>query len=162
MDNNPNIILNLVARNERTCEVWADSHNESFYLPAKLGGTKLNPRKVDKNQDATHRAVTPIFEGEDSEPTLQITFSKRPKNPELGYLLGSDRELCDIFLGTSDQYVSRKMFAISFNQYNEVTMKTSSSNLTVVDYSKQSGERWNFTVRHFSRISSRSRLLLES
>lgn len=55
-----------------------------------------------------------------SEPALQITFSRKPKNPELGYLLGGDRELCDILLGCPDDSISHRMFAISFNQYNEV------------------------------------------
>ncbi|KAF6221946.1 hypothetical protein HO133_001914 [Letharia lupina] len=64
-----------------------------------------------------------------SEPALQITFSREPKNPELGYLLGSDRELCDILLGCPDDSISHLMFAISFNQYNEPTSHRSAAEI---------------------------------
>ena len=147
-DNNPDIILKLVARSELACQVWADPQNEAFYLPQQFERSNQKPREVAVNPDGTRRAVTPISEGvKVSEPALQITFSKTPKNPELGYLLGSDRELCDIYLGNLDEYISGKMFAIFFNQYNEVIMKSSSRNSTVVKYSTQSAERRNFTVR---------------
>lgn len=148
MDNNPDIIVKLVARSAIACQVWADPHNEAYYIPNQFRKPDEKPREVAVHPDDTRRAVTPPSEGvKVSEPALQITFSKSPKNPDLGYLLGSDRDICDIFLGDLDECISRKMFAISFNQYNEVIMKSSSRNKTVVRYGTQSAERRNFTVR---------------
>ena len=80
-----------------------------------------------------------------SEPALRITFSRKPKNPELGYLLGSDPELCDILLGSSCDCISKQMYTIAYNQDNEVIMKSSSNNETLVIYGDQKAKRRNFT-----------------
>ena len=79
------------------------------------------------------------------EPALQIAFSKKPKNPELGYVLGSDRALCDLFLGYTNDCISERMFAISFTQNNEVIMKSWSRLAIAVSYGSQSEERGVFT-----------------
>lgn len=148
-DNVPDIIIRLVARNAMSCQVWADKHNEAFYVPCLFEESNEKPREVAANLDDTDRAVTPPSEGvKVSEPALQITFSNKPKNPELGYILGSDRDSCDVFLGTLETYISRNMFAIRFNEHNEVIMRSSSGNKTVVKYGGQTAERRNFTVSH--------------
>lgn len=151
--NNPNIIIRLVARNAIACQVWADPHNEAFYLPARFEESSEKSREVTASPDDTHRAVTPSSEGMTvSEPALQICFSNQPRNPELGYVLGSHRESCDVFLGTLKQYISHNMFMIQLNEQDEVMMKSSSGNQTVVKYGGQIAERRNFTVRQISRL----------
>ena len=145
-DNNPDIILKLVARTHRAHVVWADRHNESFYLPPRVEVTKKDPQEVVVNPDGTSRQPTPSSEDvRVSEPALQIDFSKKPKKPELGYVLGSDRKSCDILLGLVDDCISNQMFAVSFNQYNEVVMKSSAKNATVVKYGRRIAKRTNFT-----------------
>lgn len=148
-DSNPDIIITLVAHGHRAHDVWADPQNESFYLPPSSQANNGGPREVVVSPDDCFRALTPSPDEpglvKASEPALQITFSKKPKNPGLGYVLGSDRENCDIFLGSTDDLISHQMFAISFNQYNEVIMETSSRNGTVVTYGTQIAKRKNFT-----------------
>lgn len=148
-DNNPNIILTLVAQSHRAHNVWADPHNESFYLPPVSQAIDGDPPEVDVSPDDCFRQVTPSTDDpgllKTTEPKLQITFSRLPKNPGVGYLLGSDRELCDICLGPIEDRISHGMYAISFNQNNEVVMKSSSGNPTVVTYDRQTEERRNFT-----------------
>lgn len=83
--NEPDIIVTLVARTHRAGEVWAHPHNESFYIPPLCQANSGVPREVEVSKDSVFRAVTPDEEIEPSEPALQITFSRRPKNPRLGY-----------------------------------------------------------------------------
>lgn len=148
-DNNPNIIVTLVARSHRAHEAWADSHNEPFYIPPKSHARDGRPRKeiVGPNDDV--RQKTPDEDDpnmiEPSEPALQIKFSEKPRNPELGYLLGSDRKVCDIFFGSTDDWISQRMFIINLNQYNEVTMTTLTKANVIVSYGKQQGTRRKFT-----------------
>lgn len=147
--NNPNIIVTLVGRNFRTNAVWADPHNESFYLPPWSQATHGRPREVINKSQNGSRQLTPDANDPNllraTEPALQITFNKKPKNPELGYLLGSDRKLCDIFLGCADDCISERMFTMSFNQYNEVIMRSLPKHDVLVSYGKQQEKRRNFT-----------------
>ena len=148
-DNDPNIIVTLEAHSSRACTFWADPHNESFYIAPICQATSVSPQKVVEGRNNAIRAVTPDPKDpgrvKPREPALQLTFSEKPKKPELGYVLGSDRETCDIYLGTLDDCVSPQMFAISFNQNNEVIMKSRSSHATAVTYSAQTEERAVFT-----------------
>lgn len=148
-DNDPNMILTLVAHGHRATDVWADPHNKSFYLPPVSQAVNGKPSKAVVTKDGRSRQPTPSPNDrgrlKTSEAKLQITFGNKPKNPEVGYLLGSDRELCDIFLGSIEDCISQRMFTISFNQYNEVIMTSSSSNATLVKYHRQKGDRMNFT-----------------
>lgn len=148
-DNDPNIILRLEAHGHRAHNLWAHPHNEAFYLPPLSEATNGGLREIVVSPDDWSRELTPGPRDPGlikvTEPALQITFSKKPKNPELGYLLGSDPESCDIILGSMDDCISHRMFAISFNQYNEVIMETMSRNTTVVTYGGQTGTRRNFT-----------------
>lgn len=147
-DSNPCIILTLVAHGHRAHALWADKHNKAFYIPPTSQATTGVPREKVVNSKDISRALTPSPEDPSivkmSEPKLQITFSNMPKNPSVGYLLGSDRETCDIFLGSLDDCISHQMMTITFNEYNEVVMKSSSRNETVVAYGGQKGKRKNF------------------
>ena len=80
-----------------------------------------------------------------SEPALQITFDKKPNNPALGYILGSDRNLCDIYFGSANDGIDHQMFTITLNQYNQVVMTTLTNANLMVRYDKQLEERKNFT-----------------
>ena len=148
-NNKPHIIATLVAQSHRAFTVWADPHNEPFYLRPLSQAVDGPPREMVVNPvDGSARQVTPEANEPDliepSEPALQITFSRKPKHPELGYLIGSDRDLCDIFLGSADDRISQFMFTMSFNRYNEVIMTSWSKNDIFINYGKQTAKRRNF------------------
>ena len=145
----PNTIVTLVGCNARTNQVWADPHNKDFYLPPVSQATHGRVRKWVVDSKNRSRQLTPDPNDparvKSREPALRITFSKKPKNPKLGYLLGSDRTLCDIFLGSADDSISEQMFALSFNRYNEVIMTSFSKYDVLVSYGKQQVKRKKFT-----------------
>ena len=158
-NNNPDIIVTLVADGYRALQMWENTYNESRYISnssqATNGGmrpTDPSLRDISPSPEDTFRETTPS--GDDlaldpvPEPAVQFAFSKPPKNPELGFLLGSDEEVCDMFLGSSDDCISRRMLSISFNEYNEVILNSTSGNKTQVSYSIdgiQSATRKTFT-----------------
>ena len=148
-DNDPNIIVTLISQGHRTGTVWAHPYNESFYLPPLCQATSKIPREIQVYPKDPFREVTPDDEDptfiKPSEPSLQITFSRKPKNPGLGYLLGSEPELCDIFLGSLDDSISQQMFTISLNKHNEVILTSLSRKQTSVTYGNQEAKRRNFT-----------------
>lgn len=119
-NNKPHIIATLVAQGFRAFTVWADPHNEPFYLRPLSQAVDGRPRKMAVNPvDGTARQVTPDADDPNlikpSEPALQITFSRKPKHSELGYLIGSDRDLCDIFLGSADDLAISCSQCLSIN-----------------------------------------------
>ena len=138
-DNNPDIIVTLVADGIRAPEVWKDTFNESRYLPRAPQVTNGGQRELDTSTESNVRGASPPDDHHSlapvMEPALQLTFSNPPKNPEIGYLLGSDKEICDVFLGSWDDAISPCMFSISFNQFDEVILQSSSTNKTQVSYS---------------------------
>ena len=148
-DNNPNIIATLVADTYRAGTVWADPHNAPFYLHPLSQAVDGRPRKVVVSSvDGIFKQLAPDANDpcliKASEPALQVTFSRKPKHPELGYLIGSDRSLCDIFLGSADDRIGQFMFTMSFNHYNEVIMTSLSENDILISYGKQTAKRRNF------------------
>ena len=57
-----------------------------------------------------------------------MTFDKRPKDPNTGYLFGSGTEICDVLLDTANSRgISRRVFSIQYEQ-------------------KRSGSRFEFRV----------------
>ena len=148
-DNDPNVMVTLISQGHRTGIVWAHPHNEPFYLPPLCQATSEVPWETEVDPKDLFRELTPDEEDpmfiKPSEPALQIHFSRKPKNPELGYLLGSDPELCDILLGFMDDSISHKMFTISLNQHNEVMLTSLTDRQTSVRYGRQEAKRRNFT-----------------
>ena len=129
-NNNPDIIVTLLADGYRAQQVWEHKCNEDRYVS--------QPPQATNRGSPEHRIreITPSPDDLQSvlSPATQLTFSKPPKNPEIGYLLGSDEKACDMVLGFSDDCISRHMYCISFNEYNEVVMKSWSRNDTEVSY----------------------------
>ena len=148
-DNDPNIILTLVAHGHRATDVWADPHNNPFYIPPFSQAVNGEPLDAVVSKEDPFRQLTPTPDDpgrqKTTEAKLHITFGNKPKNPEVGYVLGSDRETCDIFLGSLEDCISHQMYTISFNQHNEVIMTSASGNPTAVKYHKQKADRTKFT-----------------
>lgn len=160
-DNNPDIILTLVSDCAGASEVWEHFFNESKYLPHAPQATKPVIRELEPSpDDDLFRDRTPPPEELEpkKEPGLQLAFSNPPKNPALGYLLGNDEEVCDVYLGSTRKHgISACMFSIFFNEHNELILKSSNSttiNPTRVTYSidgTQDGTQ-QVTRKHFSWI----------
>ena len=151
-DNQPDIILTLVADGTDASEAWGHSFNESRYLPYAPQASNGDICELEPSPNDPFREKTPPAEraAPRKEPTLQLTFSNPPKNRELGYLLGSDEEVCDVYLGPTDQAISACMLCIYFNECNELTLRSSNStiNSTRVTYSinkTQEVERKHFS-----------------
>ena len=128
MSNNPDVIVTLVAQGNAR-RMWAHSHNEPFYIPPTSPGRNEGSREVIGS----------------SEPALQITFSRKPKNPALGYLLGRDRNICDIFIESTVEMIRDRMFIIAVNQHNQVIMTSLTDEKISVSYGKQRQTRRKFT-----------------
>ena len=147
--NDPNVIVTLLPRSFRAYNTWADPHNEPFYIPPKSPGHDEGSREVVGSSASDARQPTPEADDpgmtEPYEPALQITFSRGPKNPALGYLIGSDRSICDIYFGSTHDWISQKMFTITVNQYNQVIMTSLNNAKILVSYDKQQEERRKFT-----------------
>ena len=154
-NNQPDIILTLVADCPGASEAWEHRFNESRYLPHAPQATNWVPCELEPSPNNLFRATTPPASGvpPKKEPGLQITFSNPPKNPELGYLLGNDEEVCDVYLGSTDEAISACMLSISFNDSNELILRSSNStsiNSTRVTYSIDGIQQ--VTRKHFSWI----------
>ena len=157
-DNNPDVILTLVSDCTRASEVWEHLFNESRYFPHAPQATNEDLRELEPSpDDDLFRERTPPSEGPGvepkKEPGLQLTFSNPPKNPALGYLLGSDEEVCDVYLGSTRDHISACMLSISFNEHNELILRSSDSptiNPTQVTYTMDGTQQVKRT--HFSWI----------
>ena len=157
-DNKPDVILTLVADCTRASEVWEHLFNESRYLPYAPQATNGDLCELELSpDDDLFRETTPPSEGPGvepkKEPGLQLRFSNPPKNPALGYLLGSDEEVCDVYLGSTKDTISACMLSISFNEHNELILRSSDSpkiNPTRVTYSIDGTQQ--VTRTHFSWI----------
>ena len=157
-DNQPNVILTLVADGADAIQAWGHIFNESRYLPHAHHTTNVPICELEPKPNNFFRERTPPAKGPGAapkkEPGLQLTFSNPPKNPELGYLLGSDEEVCDVYLGSTEQGISDCMLSISFNESNELILRNSNStsiNSTRVTYSINN-ERQGVQRKHFSWI----------
>ena len=160
-DNKPDVIVTLVADCARASEIWQHLFNESRYLPHAPQATSVRIREIEPSPNNLFREKTPPSThpglAPKKEPAIQLTFSNPPKKPELGYLLGSDEEDCDVFLGSTDDAISGCMLSISFNENNEVILQSSSINATRVSYSidgTQVVTRTNFTWIFLPEVQS--------
>ena len=144
-NNNPNIIVTLLPRSFRAYDAWADPHNAPFYIHPDSQATDRHPQGVTIGQDDARQPITDANKNAPSEPALQLSFSRKLRNLELGYLLGSDRSICDIYLGSLDDKIRQRMFVVDFNKYNDVVLKSISDANVLVSYDKQEEERKQFT-----------------
>lgn len=109
-----NLIVRLVALNEKTRNAWKDPHNASFYVPVSL---------IASEHREGSRPDTGIdeIESPDSEPEIRLTLNDFPKDLSEGFMFGQDKDSCDI---CSDAFnVSRQVFSITINKKCQVVLK---------------------------------------
>ena len=153
-DNRPDIILTLVADGTDASQAWEHPFNKSRYLPHAPQATNGDICELEPSENDLFREKTPPAEraAPKKEPGLQLTFSNPPKNRELGYLLGSDEEVCDVYLGSTGQAISASMLCIYFNECNELILRSNSTsiNSTRVTYNIDKAQEVERT--HFSWV----------
>ena len=85
--------------------------------------------------DIPSRGTTPAGPEQD-EPLgsrIHLTFDKKPKNIEKGFVFGSDPQICDVLLGGWGGF-SRQHFRITFNARGDVILEDTSRVVTCVGY----------------------------
>lgn len=120
-------ILNLVPLNEAALKAFNHTHN------------KLRKHPQGCSSDASEREVTPSTRasspGEDDH--LVLSLSQPPKDPALGFVLGSDPIQCDIIIGSRREGVSGRHFIIAFDEFGKIIMRDISKRGSEVSYNGQ-------------------------
>lgn len=111
------LIVRLVALNEKTRNAWKDPHNASFYVPASFIASE-------HREDSSPDSEVDDIELPDSEPEIRLTFKDFPKDISEGFMFGQDKDSCDIYCGCSEALnVSRHVFSITINKKGQVVLK---------------------------------------
>ena len=136
---NPNIAFTLVARNERTKEMWKNPKNSARYMSgprARHGPSEVVGENV--KEGGSFQAIH--FD----EPALRFRFNKKPKDYAKGFLLGSNDKSCDVVLG--HPMIDPEMVAFSFNKNYELIMNVlSDQHITVTFNDQKSASRQRFS-----------------
>lgn len=124
--NDPRLIVTLVAVSPTAERAWnrPENHDRCEPAPESDGGI----------EDIPSRGTTPAGTGEDTSK-IHLTFDKKPKNLEKGFVFGSDQQKCDVLLGGYVAGFSRQHFRIAFNARGQVILKDTSRKVTYIDYS---------------------------
>ena len=146
----PDLIARLEAVNTRARTMWTHSHNDGFYMPPSflLSDDSLSTPEAHMIREDTPSSDSKADTRQLTEPELHLRFGSTPRSPADGFVFGSDRELCDIYLGSKAHLVSSRAFAITFNEQNELIMNTFSGNPTTVEFQGQKP----FHRTHFTYI----------
>jgi hypothetical protein len=158
------IVFTLGAIDSNTREWFLCSHNERYYVPPHLEALSTTSRastpatNIGCEDDDALRAWS-AGEGSDAHgEQLQFTFDKPPKNPQLGWVFGSDRKTCDILIGSKQGGVSGSHFRITFDANGRLVLIDMSTLGTAVSYGPQARKekRKNPQKRKPSRQRDRS------
>ena len=141
-DKDPRIIVTLEAYGTTAERAWNRPQNRDRCLPA-----------YESVVDISSRESTPAVGQPRSQ--IQLTFDNKPKDPQEGFVFGSDPKICDVFLGERGAGFSGRQFCITFNERGEVVYKNTSRKISFVDYNgeKPSG-RNHFTWILFAKYDN--------
>ena len=123
--NDPELIVTLVAVSPTAERAWNRPENRDRCEPA--------PEFDGGVEDIPSRGSTPAGTGEDASK-IHLTFDKKPKNLEKGFVFGSDPQKCDVLLGGFVAGFSRQHFCITFNARGEVILEDTSRKKSFVEY----------------------------
>ena len=147
----PNLIAILLPLNDPAKHAFGHENNQTRYLPPTEG---FNVGPVISNGE-----ITPAYDlpQQDDEVRykhmyrLLLSFEEAPKNPNKGYAFGTDKQKCDVVLGSSSvRGISGVHFHILFDVINgkrRLVLRDSSTNGTAVSYDGQAEDevRCKFT-----------------
>lgn len=123
--NDPRLIVTLVAVNPAAERAWNRQENQDRCEPA--------PELDGGDVDIPSRGTTPAGTGEGASK-IHLTFDKKPKNLEKGFVFGSDPKTCDVLLGPWAAGFTRQHFRITFNARGDVILTDISQEVTRVSY----------------------------
>ncbi|MCJ1245720.1 hypothetical protein MMC30_002924 [Trapelia coarctata] len=140
----PNLILALKPINERAILAFSLPSNAARHvLPAPDV-----PLPDTDNGDKTPKTVVQDDETEVSGSLIRLTFDAPPKDPQRGFVFGSDPDVCDVILGTPKQGISKREFRITLDQQGRPVLEAvSQSHTMTVSY----GSQGKGQDRHFFR-----------
>lgn len=135
-----NLAFTLVAKNERAIEMWKNPHNRSRYVRGSfarqyssgqpVGGE--NPIQLENDDHQPNPR-----DKRDIEPALRFMFNEWPKDQVKGFVLGSNREACDVLTGDPGDGIGEEMLIFTFNEYHELVMHVTSKYVTSVTFNGQ-------------------------
>jgi hypothetical protein len=118
---NSALILTCKAVNVRTESAFRLEHNKDFYVPP--------PAETD--DDIGSREVTPAPEvGVDCSSRIRLTFNNTPKDKQR-WFFGSNPKTNDIVLGRHKDGISRRHFAITFDDDGRIVLEALSNTNTI-------------------------------
>lgn len=131
-----NLILTLKATTIRAEKAFSLAHNKDRYV---------GPPSDDAAIDIWSRESTPATNVGDDErrdfgSQLHLTFDRKPKNMQQGFVFGSDPIICDVLLGRARDRISGRHFSITFDDQNRLVLNATSRWRMTVSYNGQ-GER---------------------
>lgn len=123
-ENDPRLIVTLEAVNPTAERAWNQLENKDrCSLVSEFDGEAV---------EIPSRETTPAPGQSGSQ--IQLTFDKKPKNLEKGFVFGSDPKTCDVLLGPWAAGFTRQHFRIKFNERGEVILVDISREVTCVSY----------------------------
>ncbi|KAL8972517.1 MAG: hypothetical protein Q9197_002742 [Variospora fuerteventurae] len=136
-DGYSNVLLTLEAASQAARKAWNLPQN-SHRCPT--------PPSNDEDHEISSREATPAVYY--AEPELQLTFDDVPKNSQAGFVFGSDRQKCDVWLGERKRGFSAQLFSISPTDPRGVVFKDLWEGETTVVYKGETP----LPRRHFTWI----------
>ncbi|KAL8856088.1 MAG: hypothetical protein Q9178_007283 [Gyalolechia marmorata] len=136
---NPRLITTLVAGDALAERAWIRPENEDRCQPAS--------KSDDRNVDIPSRGTTPGISdtAEALVSKIHLSMDHGPKNPDKGFVFGSDPVRCDVVIGEWPAF-SREHFRITFNARGDVILKDTSRFPTSVNYKHEApSSRNHFT-----------------
>ena len=122
--NDPRLIVILEAVNSTAETAWNELENrDRCTFTSESDGRAV---------EIPSREATPAPGQSGSQ--IQLTFDKKPKNLEKGFVFGSDPKTCDVLLGAWAAGFTRQHFRITFNARGDVILTDISRELTRVSY----------------------------
>ncbi len=122
--NDPRLIVTLEADNPTAEIAWNQLENrDRCTFTSESDGRAV---------EIPSREATPAPGQSGSQ--IQLTFHKKPKNLEKGFVFGSDPKTCDVLLGAWAAGFTRQHFRITFNRRGEVILEDISREVTRVSY----------------------------
>ena len=134
----PNLILIVKARKGDAANALVLSHNGDRYVPS-----------IKFPETQTRESTPPEEEQDDTSDIeeLRLTFDKPPKDIRRGFSFGTNREACDVLLGSNkfQSNISGVHFSIGFDKERRLVLQDDSTRGTSISYDgwgKEHGRRF--------------------
>jgi hypothetical protein len=134
IDDDANLIFSITAVGPRAAGVFAHRFNASRYIPSTWEGVKEPHEAGQDPPTEPHMDINEEDVEEDEEAALRFTFDNMPKDIKLGFGVGCDPKLSDVFCGYQEKhyFVAALTSLFTFDErgrlfYQHVTNQCSST-----------------------------------